>query len=69
MAPNCPGSCAQHRAHRGAAETPWVQQRPPGSFPMGELCPGAVSQSVSALCPFTTELCGSLRRAPCGSAP
>lgn len=34
-----------------------VQQRPPGSFPMGELCPGAGSQPVSALCPFTTELC------------
>lgn len=68
MAPNCPGSCAQHRAHGGAAETPCVQQRPPGSFPMGELCPGAGSQPVSALCPFTTELCGC-SVGPCAEPP
>lgn len=42
----------------GAVVLPGVQQRPPGSFPMGELCPGAGSQPMSALCPFTTELCG-----------
>lgn len=76
-APSCVGSCAQHRAHPcvwghgaagGAAETPWVQQRPPGSFPMGELCPGAGSQPMSALCPFTTELC-VCSVGPCAEPP
>lgn len=47
-----------------AVVLPGVQQKPPGSFPIAKLRPGAGSQPASALCPFTTEPCGC-RVGPC----